>query len=265
MREIPVVTDSIPQHNTILELFGVDSWRDVDILLHPEHDPQANMDIDHCRAQELLVGTAKPMLRLYSWKPHAVSLGAHQRSSDIDEDACARLGLAIVRRPTGGRAIVHANELTYSVIVPLTTAEAPQRTIHDVYRDVHTILLKALHLLGAKEVDFEKTQTDFRAHYRNGSVAMPCFASSARYELQWGKRKVVGSAQKLYGGSVVLQHGSVLLGAGHERLAEILNIPNDTERQRIGEIIAERSVTLHEICQRPISFQECSEAILSIV
>lgn len=250
--------------HSFLHLFGATTWQDVEILVQPEHAPEANMNIDHNRALALASGTAKPMLRLYSWKPHAVSLGAHQRQSDIDEEACKKLGIAIVRRPTGGRAIVHADELTYSVVVPLTTAHEPERTIHTIYRDVHVFLREALHLLGATKVDFEKKQTDFRTHYRSGTVAMPCFASSARYELLWGKRKVVGSAQKLYG-NVVLQHGSVLLGKGHEALADVLHLPTSEERSCIRGIIAERSATMADVCGRTISFEACSEAILKVL
>jgi len=246
---------------SVPHLFGVESWEEIDMVVHPHHEPQANMDIDHNRALALQSRTAKPMLRFYSWKPHAVSLGAHQRESDIDPDACERLGIDIVRRPTGGRAIVHADELTYSVVLPITTISETHRTIHDIYREVHILLLRALHRMGATMLDFEKKQPDFRAHYKSGSVAMPCFASSARHEIVQGTRKVVGSAQKLYG-SVVLQHGSVLLGRGHERLADILNINSNAEREQIRTTICERSASLGELLGRTVSFEECAEAIL---
>lgn len=247
---------------TISHLFGVESLEEIEIAVHPHHEPQANMNIDHEHALALQSGTAKPMLRLYSWKPHAVSLGAHQRESDIDRAACKRLGIDIVRRPTGGRAIVHADELTYSIVLPIATSDKTHRTIHDVYRDVHILLLRALHRLGATMLDFEKKQPDFRAHYKSGSVAMPCFASSARHEIVHGTRKVVGSAQKLYG-NVVLQHGSILLGAGHERLADILNLSSDQEREHIRQTIRERSATLEKVLGRQISFDECANAVLA--
>lgn len=247
--------------NNAFDLFGIQSAEELDIFVHPEYAPQTNMDIDHRRALALASGDAKPMVRLYSWKPYAVSLGAHQRDSDIDEAACRRLGIEIVRRPTGGRAIVHADELTYSVVLPLVTNAAPTRSAHDIYRDVHILLLRALHALGATMLDFEKKQPDFRTHYKSGNVAMPCFASSARFEIVHGVRKAVGSAQKIYG-SVVLQHGSILLGSGHERLAEVLNVQTDAEREQIRRTISERSTTLEEVLQRTVSFEECAQALL---
>ncbi|MCS6807327.1 MAG: lipoate--protein ligase family protein [Bacteroidota bacterium] len=243
-----------------LSLFGVQSWSEVDVLLHPLYSPQENMEFDCYRAQALLRGEAKPMLRLYSWQPFAVSIGAHQCMSDIDEHACRRLGITLVRRPTGGRALVHAEELTYSIAVPLTTVYAQRRTVHDIYHHVHVLLLKAIHLLGATDVSFEKIQPDFRQQYRSGHIAMPCFASSARYELVWNTRKLVGSAQRLYG-TVVLQHGSLLLGKGHELLAEVLNL-SSVDRVRIRALIRERSISLDVLCGRTISFEEASYAVL---
>lgn len=243
-----------------VELCGTTTLDDIESFVHPDWEPEANMDFDRNRSQSLASGEAKPMLRLYSWKPFAVSLGAHQRESDISRDACERLGVGVVRRPTGGRAIFHANELTYSLAVPLTAINDPQRTAHDIYREVHLLMLRALHSLGAGQLDFEKKQPNFRAHYKSGNVAMPCFASSARYELLLHGRKVVGSAQKLYG-NVVLQHGSVLLGEGHERLADVLNLANAEERSALRQTLLERSATLEEACGRGVSFAECAEAI----
>jgi lipoyl(octanoyl) transferase len=253
-----------------LRLFGIQNIAELDIVLHSEHSPQANMDFDHNRALEFAhsfatdfaAGNARPMLRLYSWKPHAVSLGAHQRLSDIDEEACQRHGYAIVRRPTGGRAILHANELTYSCVLPLTTSTEPTRNVHDIYRYVHL-----LQNLGAREIAFQKSQTDFRALYRNerrsGQVSMPCFASSARYELMLHGRKVVGSAQRLYG-NTVLQHGSILLGKGHECLADVLRLPSDDERDKVRSVIQAQSATVEESLGRAVTWDEVAREVLAI-
>lgn len=243
----------------VVRLFGVRDASEVDYIRHPKYDPQANMDIDTKRAEESVM-YCRPMLRLYSWKPFAVSLGAHQKENDIDKNACVARGYSIVRRPTGGRAILHAAELTYSLVVPLTTKDEPHRTVHDIYRNTHLLLLKALHKLGAKGIDFQKSQTDFRALYRSGQVSMPCFASSARYELMYEGRKIVGSAQRLYG-STVLQHGSILLDTGHEGLADILNLDNETERETIRKVIHSQSATLRESCNQEISWETCADAI----
>jgi lipoyl(octanoyl) transferase len=253
-------------------IFGNATPSQIDVFCHPECDPDEAMNFDHNRAEAVARREARPMLRLYSWKPFAVSLGAHQRERDICLEACAAHGLSVVRRPTGGRAVLHAAELTYSVVVPLTSVlddisplfQLPRRTAHDVYQAVHLFLQQALTRLGIKGIEFEKTQPNFRALYRSGSVAMPCFASSARYELVHHGRKVVGSAQKLYGnGTVVLQHGSILLDTGHERLADVLRLNSESERETIRQLMHDRTATLSEIAGRRIGFDECAEAILT--
>lgn len=261
--------DSISEKD-ICQFFGVQSLTEVDFIKHPEHSPAENMLFDIARAEALLERKAAPMLRLYSWKPFAVSLGAHQRERDIDTQRCHERGLEIVRRPTGGRAVLHAEELTYSLAVPLQTEGAPQRTIHEIYRDVHIILLNALQRLGFRGIFFQKSQTDFRALYRSSHVSMPCFASSARYELMHEGRKVVGSAQKLYskdGQNVVLQHGSILLGRAHECLADVLNLSDDTEREEVRRVIRSQSVSLQEVWEeegntpQEISWECCADAV----
>jgi lipoate-protein ligase A len=239
-------------------LFGVRDMVEVDVVLHPASSAAFNMEFDLARTQHF----TSPMLRLYSWQPFAVSLGAHQRERDVNPEACRDRGYDLVRRPTGGRAILHADELTYSVVLPLTTDEEPKRTIHDVYRDVHLLLLKALQTLGAGAgLTFQKSQTDFRALYRTGQVSMPCFGSSARYELMFEGRKIVGSAQKLFG-NVVLQHGSLLLGAGHEDLVEVLNIPTDEERITMRRILHEQTATMQECLGRRVEWDDAATAIV---
>jgi lipoate-protein ligase A len=266
-------------------LFGTD----VEFLIDTARSPQENMQLDHERAIACCAGTARPLLRLYSWNPWGVSLGAHQREYDVDIAACRREGFEVVRRPTGGRAVLHANEVTYCAVLPLVLPQAPSRTIHDIYRDIHILILSALHALGATDTFFEKTQPDWRAHYRSHQHSMVCFSSSARYEIVWHdartatSKKVVGSAQKLYtpnarirscsassdnnahhGNAVVLQHGSILLGSGHERLAEVARVVDEHEREHIRQALQTKSATLEEVCGRTVSFDECAEAIQNV-
>jgi lipoate-protein ligase A len=248
-------------------LCGADSLEEIDVYLHPDGEPQAQMDFDRRRAEAVARGEARAMFRLYSWKPYAVSLGAHQKESDIDAARARARNIAIVRRPTGGRAVFHAAELTYSLVTPIATAREPKRTVHEIYRDVHILLLQALRLLsggGASELDFQKTQSDFRLRYKSGVAAAPCFASSARYEIVFNNRKIIGSAQKKYG-NVLLQHGSILLDNAHEELAELMNLPDDAARAAMKQMIREHSATLREACGREIGFEECAAAILSVL
>ena len=255
--------DAFGASDSLSALCGVESLEEVDFYLHPDGEPQALMDFDRRRAEALARGEARSMFRLYSWKPYAVSLGAHQQESDIDARRANERNIAVVRRPTGGRAVFHAAELTYSLVTPISTAREPNRSIHDIYRDAHLLLLEALRALGARGLDFQKTQSDFRRRYQSGVAAAPCFASSARYEIVFNNRKIIGSAQKKYG-DVLLQHGSILLDSAHEDLAEVMNLPDDRARAAMKQTIRERSATLREALGRPVGFAECAAAILSV-
>ncbi len=223
-------------------------------------DGQYNMDFDILRTREFSNGTELPMFRFYGWKPWAVSLGANQNDSDIDSLTCKSKGYDVVRRPTGGRAVLHANELTYSVVTTLND----ELTVHSIYREIHDILLTAFKSLGCRELEFEKSQADFRNLYKDSDMSVSCFASSARYEISFKGRKVVGSAQRLFG-KTLLQHGSVLLGKGHEEIASVVNVIDESKKSVLRENILSHSSTLEEASGRKIGYKECLDAIYSVL
>lgn len=214
-----------------------------------------NMARDIELLKEVAEGRSPEVFRLYAWQPWCVSLGAHQKDSDLDEETCFKNGFDIVKRPTGGRAVLHADEITYSAVLKIT----PERTIHDIYRIIHELLLKALNPLVNYQLEFQKTQADFKSIYQNSDSSAICFTSSARHEITFKNRKVVGSAQRVFG-AVVLQHGSILLGAGHERLADILKTA-DEKRKVLKENLLQSSATLSQIAGQKISYENCAEAI----
>lgn len=217
---------------------------------------EENMRFDMERTLNCSEGMALPMFRLYGWQPWSVSLGANQKETDINYVECKKRGFDIVRRPTGGRAVLHGNELTYSVVLPL-----PEKmTVHDVYREIHIILLKGLKRLKAEGLDFEQSQAQFRDIYKSSGSSMSCFASSARYEIAYQGRKVVGSAQRLFG-KTLLQHGSILLGPGHEQLSFCSAVQSQEKQKILYEYILQHSATMEEACGRKIGFQEAAEAV----
>lgn len=206
----------------------------------------ANMRIDEERAralQQASPGDAHASLRLYRWNPWAISLGYHQSADDLDADLCARDGIDIVRRPTGGRAILHAEELTYCLVM-----EAGRRSVLQVYNDISRALVRGLQLFGIP-VTLQKSQPNFAEAYRQAS-SIPCFTSSARYEIEWEGRKLVGSAQRRFPDGerdVVLQHGSILCGPAHRRLVDYLHIADRGVLDQIRHAMAEKTVELSEI------------------
>lgn len=194
-----------------------------------------------------------PVLRLYGWSPPAVSIGRHQSPDDLDTNLLARDGIDVVRRPTGGRAILHWNELTYSAVLPLAG-----RSLREVYLFLNEGVLAGLRTLG---VDAELTgvETDFREAYRQPS-SIPCFSTSARNEIHAGGRKLVGSAQRRYG-DVVLQHGSILLGPEHARITDYLALPDGASRAAMRAALERSTVDLRELLGREVTFAEAAAAL----
>ncbi|MBI5324231.1 MAG: lipoate--protein ligase family protein [Ignavibacteriae bacterium] len=221
---------------------------------------QFNMDFDIQRTNDVSEGKALPMFRVYGWKPWAVSLGYNQKAEEIDEELCRGKGFDIVRRPTGGRAVLHANEITYSVVLNLPDG----LTVHDIYREIHSILLKAFINLGCKNIGFEKSQTDFREHYKSSGMSVSCFTSSARYEIEFEGRKVVGSAQRLFG-KTLLQHGSILISCGHEQIADVINSKNEIIREKLREYLTNHSATLEESAVTSLNYDKVKSTIFNLL
>jgi len=154
-----------------------------------------------------------PVLRIYRWEPAAVTIGYNQKFEDFDGAAIAAAGFGLVKRPTGGRAIFHADELTYSVT---GTSPGPLfgDSLHSAYMKINEALVLFLQKLGLEaEVSGGETREAMRS--------LVCFKSAGQHEIRVGGRKLVGSAQRRSGG-VFLQHGSILSGPRHLRLPEFL-------------------------------------------
>ncbi len=217
-----------------------------------------NMKFDYARSMDVANGEARPMFRVYGWRPWCLSLGFNQKEENIDKTLLAGKGYDLVRRPTGGRAVLHANELTYSVVMNLPDG----KTARDVYREIHQILLMAFQGLGAR-LDYEKSQPRLRDFYLRSEMSVSCFASTARYELEYEGRKIVGSAQRLFG-NTLLQHGSILLDCGHEQLADVISTNSIDKRNALRDFTLSHSATLSEAAGKRINFDECARAIESV-
>jgi lipoyl(octanoyl) transferase len=217
----------------------------------------ANMQFDEGLVTRLVQGVGLPTLRTYRWRPWAISIGHHQHLSDIDLDRCRDDGIDVVRRATGGRAILHAEELTYSVVMPVEN-----KGIHQVYNEISSALVEGLKMFGV-EVSLQRSQPNFAELYKNPS-SIPCFSSSARSEIEWNGRKLVGSAQRRYSGGegdVVLQHGSILCGSAHRRLADYLVLEDQHIRDNVRTDLKEKTADVREISGRPVDYEELSDCI----
>lgn len=211
-------------------------WR-VIIEDEPRSGP-ANMALDQAIAEACVAGDSLPTLRFYRWQPPAVSLGRHQPAGEVDLDTVQERGYEVVRRPTGGRAILHTDELTYSVAA---AADEPrvQGGVMDAYLRLSNALVQGLRMVGVSAVD------KAGGHVRTGKdVSAACFEVPSAYEITVGGRKLMGSAQSRRAG-YVLQHGSLPLTGDIGRLVDVLALPGE-ERARLRAELVGRACTLAE-------------------
>lgn len=193
--------------------------------------PQAgkvNMARDMGILEEVSQGLAPPTLRFYSWHPATLSLGYFQKAEDIaDISACNRLGIDIVRRPTGGRALLHHRELTYSVVVPESYRLIPKGVLPS-YKFFSSAIINGLRAL---EVPAELVPGENRG---KGLLPGACFDSPSAYEIQVAGKKVVGSAQ-VRQSNIILQHGSILLVLSLDLYRQVLGGEKDYYLAELGK------------------------------
>lgn len=197
-------------------------------------------------------------IRLYSWKPYCVSLGANQETSQINMKKAEEFGYDIVIRPTGGRAVLHAEEITYSI-----TMQILNRNIHETYALINQAVKKGLENYGVQGLDFSRANPDFKSEYKTIDSAS-CFNASALNELTLNGRKIVGSAQRRYN-TTLLQHGSILLGQEHLKLLDCLLAyeNNLSQLEKAKEKLFSRTATVQQGIEkgRQIEFMELASAI----
>lgn len=184
--------------------------------------------------------TGASFLRLYRWSPPCLSFGRNEPVDRYDRVAIERLGIDVVRRPTGGRAVWHDQEVTYAVAAPV----AAFGTLRDSYRAIHERLAAALRSMGVSAALAPNPGTRFPL--TGGS----CFAGVAGGEVVVGGRKLVGSAQ-VRQGSAFLQHGSILLEGSQDVVSAVRRQPSAVSNH----------TTVAEILGRPVTFAEVVEVI----
>jgi lipoate-protein ligase A len=231
----------------------MDSWR---FLNSGPADGATNMAVDEAILEGVNRGSSPPTLRVYAWEPPAVSIGHSQKASvELDLEMCGRRGFGVVRRPTGGRAVLHAGELTYSVVG--RSGEPPLGgTIAETYHAIADGLLLSLAELGVR-AELAPVATAPRGR---GEVAPPCFVSAGRFEMVVAGRKLIGSAQRRLGGAV-LQHGSLLTDGTHVQLADVLRVRKEADRAAIRRTLAVKTTDLGAILSRSLEFNELACAM----
>ena len=228
-----------------------EQWR---LILDVARDGSANMACDEAILQAVARGEQPPTLRLYAWRVPTLSLGYAQPTRDVDFDELNKRGWQLVRRPSGGRAILHADEITYSVALPETHPLA-HGSVTESYRRLSTALIAALRLL-APAMLIEADQRHERAAAPNAI----CFEVPSDYEITAQGKKLIGSAQlRKYGG--VLQHGALPLNGDVADICDALTVPNADARQRAKVRLRQRAITLSAAADRLITWQVAAAAL----
>ena len=216
-------------------------------------DAPTNMAIDEAILLAHSAGKVLPTLRFYGWQPAAVSLGYFQRAlSEIDVEACTERNIAVVRRLTGGRAVLHDAELTYSIVVREDHPLIP-KTITASYRYFSQGLLAGLEALGIQAQMTVPVAAYGQKKKQPASAA--CFDAPAHFEVAVGGRKLVGSAQVRKQG-VILQHGSILLRFCAEEFAQLLRLPSAENREQTVQMLKSRATSIEEVLGRSVTWQE---------
>ncbi len=229
-----------------------EEWR---LVLDAGLTGRENMALDEELATQVAEGKSAPLVRIYSWPCPAVTLGRHQNAEQLlDVQRCEQSGIEVVRRPTGGKAILHSTgDVTYSVIAPANKKPFS----HDVlagYSAINEALVAGLAMLGVRV-----TVRDPAPIWPATGVEFGCFESPGRHEVYWAGRKMVASAQRRTAG-VVLQHGTIPSAEAGSRLADLLRL-DPGRRERFRRDLNDRAGTLARALDSVPDFREVANAL----
>ena len=231
------------------------NWRLIDTGKLPG---ALNMGIDEAILQAAQAGSVPPTLRVYGWQPAAISLGYFQHGTkEIDFAACQEAGIDVVRRLTGGRAVLHSSELTYSLIVSENYPGIPL-AITASYLYLSQGLLKGMQHLGLKAA-LTVPQGAY-AQRRKIISSAACFDAPSYYELTVAGKKLIGSAQVRKNG-FILQHGSILLAADPGEIVPLLKL-GALEKNALERLLRNHATNIQTALGRSVTYEEVKAAVV---
>lgn len=229
-------------------------WR---IITHGKLSPAENMAIDESILINVSQGKSLPVLRFYDWEPASVSGGFNQDvEKEINLKKVQEYGFGFVRRPTGGRMVLHRDEVTYSVISDLSGFLSGNIT--ETYSKISEAIAAGLVALGIN-AEFERNTLSVEHQRQQGN---PCFGSASKYEIKCNNKKLVGSAQ-VRKENTLLQHGSILLNYNQELMAELIPGLSESEISRLKKILTKKTVAVNQLIEKQVDFSEAVEKIIS--
>lgn len=229
----------------------MNTWR---LLITPPASGAWNMALDEAILEHIGLGESAPTLRLYAWDPACLSLGHAQPFADVDTTRLQERGWDVVRRLTGGRAILHTDEITYSVIAPNDEPRVTG-TVLESYNRLGQALLLAVKKLGVP-VEIKEGRAE------NGHTPNPvCFEVPSTYEITVDGKKLIGSAQarKKEG---VLQHGSLPLTGDLARICQVLVFKSESAREEAARRLLAKASTVQSALGREVSWKTAAKAFI---
>ncbi|EMR06664.1 Octanoyltransferase LipM [Bhargavaea cecembensis DSE10] len=220
-----------------------------------------NMALDDALLELHSKGRIPPVVRFYEWNPATLSIGYFQKATEaVDLEKVKEMGLGFVRRPTGGRAVLHDRELTYSIIVSESHPDMPE-TVTEAYRVISAGLLEGFRNLGL-QAEFAIPATREERNALKEPKSAVCFDAPSWYELVVEGRKAAGSAQTRQKG-VILQHGAIPVSLDLDKLVSVFNFKTEDHRSRMKEKLAKKAVSIEELSGRSVEMPEVTEAFRS--
>jgi lipoate-protein ligase A len=233
------------------EEYPLVTWR---LLNTGSADGATNMAVDEAILTAVAEGRSQPTLRFFAWEPPCLSIGYNQATNEVDIIKCQQGGVDLVRRPTGGRAILHTDELTYSIVAPQDEPRVAGGVVES-YRRLSAGLVRGLRLLGVDVAQAEAGQD------QDADVSAACFDAPSAYEVTAGGRKLVGSAQ-VRRKQAVLQHGSLPLQGDITRICYYLVVPSEERREELRQELQARATSLELVLGWVVPFDQVAEALV---
>lgn len=229
----------------------METWR---LIEDGALDGHLNMATDRAILTACGEGKAPPTLRLYGWTKPTLTVGYAQNSDrDVDLTRCRALGIPVVQRPTGGRALLHEKELTYSLVAPIPHLRFPANL-----RDCFCVVSKAL-LLSLNELKIHDAKMTKPGRASSSERSPSCFSTLNHHEITVGNKKLIGSAQRRANRSF-LQQGSVWIDCDRELMNSLFRFDTLKGRENNLEILRHSTISLNQRCNREVGFQEVEQA-----
>lgn len=216
-----------------------------------------NMAVDEAIVKIQEKNPVSPTVRFYQWMPAGLSLGYFQNiNKEIDINICKENNVDIVRRLTGGRAVLHDKELTYSLILSEKYNYLP-KSVLDSYKIISKGILTAFHSLGI-EAELKGVEKNKKAPKGFSSA---CFDAPSWYEVVVNNKKLVGSAQARKNG-VILQHGSIPFDMDVDLLFKLLKSKNEKSRERMKRRFLNKATTVNWLVGEKIKISQLKKALI---